>query len=113
MSIQKQINANPFAQPVTICLGRAVILEEFFEPNGTFKAFRNAEARLKELGYTVGSMCRDEPIGFAHESTCDYIAKWRNLDQEDISKLDGVMLSEDFRDGGVRIVFFNPVPNQL
>jgi len=108
MSIQKQIKANPFAQPVKICLGRTVILEEFFESCGTFKAFRKAEARLKELGYEVGSMCRNEPIGFAHKSTCSYVAKWHNLDQEDINKLDGVMLSEDFREGWVKIIFFNP-----
>lgn len=78
-----------------------------FDPNGTFKAFYAAEEYLKELGYAVGSMCRDEPIGFKHG---DYrIDKWYNLSSEDKEQLDGVMLPEpEFREGGAVILFFNP-----
>jgi hypothetical protein len=75
-------------------------------PSGTFQAFYEAEALVKELGYGVGSMCSSEPIGFAHGY--DYIAKWYNLDSEDKNRLDGLLLHDGgFREGGVKIVFFN------
>ena len=97
------------AEPVKTCLGRVVILEEHFPPSGTFRAFYKAEARLKELGYVTGSMCRDEPIGFVFGDKFDYVAKWYNLSFQERELLDGVMLSENFREGGVKIIFFNPI----
>ena len=89
-------------------LGREILHTETFQPAGTFKAFYNAESRLNELGYTIGSMCRNEPIGFADADKCHYVAKWHNIDREDKGKLDGVMVSDDFREGGATIVFFTP-----
>lgn len=74
--------------------------------SGTFKAFYEAETLVKELGYRVGSMCASEPIGFA--LGYDYIAKWYNIDREDRSRLDGLLLHDGgFREGGVKVVFFN------
>ena len=89
-------------------LGREILHTETFQPADAFRAFYNAESRLNELGYTIGSMCRNEPIGFADADKCDYIAKWYNIDREDKGKLDGVMVSEDFRESGATIVFFTP-----
>jgi hypothetical protein len=89
-------------------LGREILHTETFPPAGTFQAFYAAEKRLKELGYTVGSMCRTEPIGFANADAVGYVAKWYNLSQDDKGQLDGVMASDDFREGGVTIVFFTP-----
>ena len=89
-------------------LDREILHTETFPPAGTFQAFYNAEKRLKELGYVTGSMCRTEPIGFADAEVVDYVAKWYNIDKEDKGKLDGVMASDDFREGGVTIVFFTP-----
>jgi hypothetical protein len=89
-------------------LGREILHTETFPPAGTFQAFYNAENRLKELGYTTGSMCRHEPIGFADADKCDYVAKWYNLSQDDKGQLDGVMVSDDFREGGATLVFFTP-----
>jgi len=80
---------------------------ETFPANGTFSAYHAAENRLKELGYTIGSMCRDEPIGFADAKKYNYVAKWYNLSREDKELLDGVMVSSDFREGSVDILFFN------
>ncbi len=108
----KTIKLNKDATPVKICLGRVVILEEYFPPSGTFQAFYKAEARLKELGYVAGSMCGGEPIGFVHSEKYDYVAKWRNLRSKEIALLDGVMLSENFREGGVKIIFFNPIKKE-
>jgi hypothetical protein len=46
-------------------MNRPVIKSITIEAKGTFSAFYEAEKLLREEGYTVGSMCRDEPIGFA------------------------------------------------
>jgi len=78
-----------------------------FPANGTFMSYYEAERHLKDLGYSVGSMCRNEPIGFKHGEL--YVAKWYNLSKEDKENLDGVMLPEpDFREGSSIILFFNP-----
>ena len=73
---------------------------------GTFTAIHEAEAFVRDLGYTVGSMCGGEPIGFA--LGYDYVAKWYNIDHGDRSRLDGLLLHDGgFREGGVKVVFFN------
>lgn len=90
-------------------LGRTVLYSEEFQPAGTFEAYHNAEARLRDLGYTIGSMCASEPIGFADENVCDYVAKWYNIPKEEKKLLDGVMIPlGGFREGGARIIFFTP-----
>jgi hypothetical protein len=86
---------------------REIVHAVDFPANGTFQAFYEAERHLKDLGYSVGSMCRQEPIGFAYDA--NYVAKWYNLSKEDKTHLDGVMLPQDeFREGGAIILFFNP-----
>lgn len=78
-----------------------------FPASGTFEAFYAAEEYLKQLDYSVGSMCSGEPIGFKHGNL--HIAKWYNLSKEEKAQLDGVMIPEpDFREGGVVIIFLNP-----
>lgn len=92
-----------------IYLGRKVLYSEEFKPGETFEAYYNAVGRLKELGYTIGSMCSQEPIGFADNNHCDYVAKWYNIPNEEKQLLDGVMIPVgDFREGGAKILFFNP-----
>jgi hypothetical protein len=88
-------------------LGREILHVEEFAPAGTFQAFYNAQKRLKELGYEVGSMCGSEPIGFADADEYGYISKWRNMSREDQNLLDGVMISKGFREDGVTLLFFN------
>ena len=86
---------------------REIVHAVDFPANGTFKAFYAAENHLKDLGYCVGSMCRQEPIGFAYDT--DYVAKWYNLSSSDKAQLDGVILPQDeFREGGAIILFLTP-----
>jgi hypothetical protein len=89
-----------------IYLNRPVIWSREYKPAGTFEAFHQAQAFLGELGYTIGSMCLQDPIGFADSDKVDYIAKWYNIEAADRAKLDGVIISDDFREGGCRILFF-------
>lgn len=88
--------------------GRKVLWAKSFPANGTFQAYYAAEQFLRELGYVVGSMCRNEPIGFADDDTYDYVAKWYNIDVSDRLRLDGVMISDDFREGNVDVLFLTP-----
>jgi hypothetical protein len=71
---------------------------------GTFESVNEAIRILKDRGYEIGSMSGSQPIGFA--KGYGYIAKWYNLSKSDIEKLDGVIISDDFREGSVKIVTF-------
>lgn len=88
-------------------LNRDIVHIEIFKGDGTFKAYYEAYNKLKDYGYMIGSMCGDSPIGFKDIDVCSYISKWYNMDSNDKTLLDGVMISTDFREGEVYIVFFN------
>jgi hypothetical protein len=79
-----------------------------FEACGTFCAINKAQSFLRELGYTIGSMERNNPIGFADDEKYGYVSKWNNMNPTEHKLLDGVIISNDFREGGVKILFFNP-----
>jgi hypothetical protein len=88
-------------------LGREVVKRVNVKVEGTFSSVSEAEKQLRELGYRIGSMCGGEPIGFACGEKYEYIAKWRNIDPSDRNKVDGVMISDDWREGSVDIIWFN------
>ena len=83
--------------------------KESEDPRATWGAFREAEDLLRSQGYSIGSMCGPEPIGFAPADQYKYIAKWYNLGREDIKLLHGVIVADGgFRDGGMWILYFIP-----
>lgn len=88
--------------------GRNVLVAKQFEPNGTFTAITEARELLKASGYTIGSMQRDNPIGFADATKYAGVSKWDNMDKNDKALLDGVIIpyKGDFREGGAEIIFF-------
>ena len=88
-------------------LGREVVKKVNIKVDGTFSSVYEAEKQLRELGYTIGSMCGGEPIGFACGEKYNYISKWYNMNRDEHSLLDGVMISNDWREGSVDIIWFN------
>lgn len=88
-------------------LGREVVKSVNVKVEGTFKSVYEAEKQLRELGYSIGSMCGGEPIGFACGEKYDYISKWYNMTGAEHNLLDGVMVSNDWREGSVDIIWFN------
>jgi hypothetical protein len=89
-------------------LNRRVVDVVTVEASGTFGAIREAEEILKEQGFRIGSMCYNEPIGFAPADKYKHIAKWHNIETKDYSKLHGVLLPiGGFREGAVEIVYLN------
>jgi len=88
-------------------LDRNVDKTEYFAGDGSsFSAVNQAQKKAKELGYAIGSMDSDYPIGLADSTKYSYIAKWSKTNHEDRAKLGGVLLSKDFRDGEVFLVVF-------
>lgn len=72
----------------------------------TFSAYYEAEKLLVSEGYVVGSMCRDEPVGFAIAKKYNRVAKWTNLNSSEKKLLSGIMTSNDWREGDVKITYF-------
>ena len=75
-----------------------------FPANGTFGAYYEAKKVAKGFGFGVAPMCCDEPIAMVKDF--DFIAKWRNIAPSDRSKVEGGLLSTDFREGSVLMVIF-------
>lgn len=71
-----------------------------FEGKKDFEAFFKACDFLKSRGFSVGSMQRDDPIGI-RRGDWD-IAKWRNLSEDDMSKLDGT-IKGNMREGPLTV----------
>jgi hypothetical protein len=88
-------------------LGRDVVKKVNIKVEGTFSSVYEAERQLRELGYRVGSMSGSQPIGFACGEKYGYISKWYNMIKDEHNLLDGVMISDDWREGSVDIIWFN------
>jgi len=78
---------------------------DYVGENVPFSAFHQAEDWLKQLGYITGSMEMHQPIGFGPASYWDYISKGTRMNSVERRQLHGVILSNDFRGGEVRVVF--------
>jgi len=63
----------------------------------TFSINAAIESKVKELGYNIGSMCKDMPRALS--SSAEYIAKWYNIDVREYSRLDGITMCKDNRNG--------------
>lgn len=100
MKVKKNQRKNKMTKEILEDLiSKKLSIVKTFESNGeSFAAHRNATKWLNDQGYSIGSMERDKPIGVAKGEF--YISKWSKLGY-DRSKLDGAMVSSDFRDGTV------------
>lgn len=74
--------------------------EKTFSGDGAFRALWDAEAWLKERGYSSGPLCGDLPVGI--QLGDHLIHKWRNLSPAEIRALDGRMVGE-WRNGPVAV----------
>jgi len=75
-----------------------------FEGTNDFEAVNKAAAWCHEKGFSVGSMCRDEPIGLMYG---DYlVAKWKNMTPKERRTVDGKITSHNFRSGSVTVTVF-------
>lgn len=79
-----------------------------FAANGDFVAFDMASAFLRERGFSLGSMQRDDPIGVMFGDFC--IAKWRNMSERELGKLHG-QITGSKRHGPVHVTLFSNAPD--
>lgn len=90
-------------------LGREVKEQHEFKEEGTFQSFYSAQGWLRRCGYVYGSTCINSPVAVRKgEDFKDYDLpqKWKNLSEEDIASVDGVIVSRDFREGSVTVILF-------
>jgi len=105
---------------------RVIVYSKFFTATKTFNAISNAEKYLKDEGYENGSMYMNYPIpfmlrgktGIDDEGNTIITTKWGEerpliitkfdrLNKKNWEEMDGVIISDDFRDGDVYLLFFN------
>ena len=86
-------------------LGRKIVHKEKFPCTGIYEGYIAAESRLHELGYEIGHQFKNDPIAFSKNNK--KLGKWQNIREDELSQLDGVILSEDFRECSCEVLFFN------
>jgi hypothetical protein len=88
-------------------LGRIVTEEKIFENTGPlFSGMYAAEEFLRSEGWVYGSTCaKSDLVGFHHPSI-EITQKWHNYDERCKKLIAGVMQSSDYRNGSVKIIFF-------
>lgn len=63
-----------------------------FQNDGSdFSGYRAATAWLERLGFVIGSMQREAPIGILRAEIACAIAKWPNLSEAERGALDGAI----------------------
>lgn len=92
--------------------GRVIKEQLLFKVDGTFQSLYSAQRWCDENDYIYGSSCKDRKTG----GNCpiaikkgEYLLpqKWIHFDKEDKALVDGVIVSNDFREGEVIIFIFN------
>ena len=84
-------------------------ISKTFISKGDFAAFYLAEIWLKNHGFSLGSMQRDDPIGVMYGEYT--ISKWRHLNDTDRALLHG-QLTGDKRNGPVILEIFGSAPEE-
>ena len=87
-------------------------MKKIFENDGTeFSAYHAACRFVASLGFAIGSMERDQPIGLYREPAT--ISKWTRMTQDEHDALDGFLESPDFRTGTVMVTLHDEVIAEL
>lgn len=87
-------------------LGRIVKEKHTFNEKGTFESFYSAQTWCAANGYEEGSMCSPMPIAIM-KGEYNLPWKWKNLNAKERSMVDGVIVSNNFREEEVTIYIFN------
>jgi hypothetical protein len=96
--------------------GRVILYVENFDPesDARFQTYERASQRLIKLGYTIGSMEGRQPIGFMPKPypftsrMINHVPKWSKLFSEIKENLHGAMISDDWRNGRIQILWWEP-----
>lgn len=91
-------------ETVNAYLGKKIKEKHEFNVQGTFESYYAASSWAKANGYEAGSMDGYNPIALMKDY--NYVAKWHNLNKEERATVDGVMISDYFREKPVTILIF-------
>lgn len=86
-------------------LGREVKERITFKAEGTFQSYYLAQRWCTENGYEEGSMCGHLPIAIM-KGEYDLPWKWKNMSQKQKNNVDGVIISNYFREEQCEIILF-------
>jgi hypothetical protein len=86
--------------------GREIKKEHSFKVEVTFESVYAAYRWCTENGYEDGSMCSLMPIAIM-KGKYNLPQKWKNMTTAQRNSVDGVIISNDFREGEVIIYIFN------
>ena len=90
-------------QKYTKLIGKEIENQITITSNKTFGALTTAEELIESRGWSHGRCELDKPIPFIKEKEI-YIAKWTNIEPHEYNRIDGILLSNDFREGSVTII---------
>lgn len=91
-------------------LGRKIHTQQNFKKkeDRPFDALYQAQSYLNDLGYSYGSLSvTSSPNIAVKKGEYDLPQKWHNFDKKEISLIDGVIRSLDYREGQVTVMLFN------
>ena len=89
-------------------LGRIVKSRLDFTEPGTFQSRYAAQRYLTDYGFDYGSLDVPNPVAFV-KGEYELPWKWHNINSAGKELIDGVMVSNDWREGTVTLVFFEPL----
>lgn len=97
----------------SVYLGRDVKFKKVFSfvnDELPFYSLYESQHWLRNNGFVYGSLCGDAPIAIVkgEDFSCYNLPeKWKNFSDEDKSLINGVLVSDDFRNAPVRLFVFN------
>jgi hypothetical protein len=86
-------------------LGRPVKQFHSFEESGTFNSYYKALKWLSDNGYKYGSTSIGNPMPVMKDKY-EIHQKWYNLTEGQRKNVDGVVISDDWREGEVKVILF-------
>lgn len=80
-----------------------------FKKDGDFQSLYSAQEYLNKNGFVYGSLCGDLPVAIVKgKDFSDYKLpeKWKNFSDKEKNQVDGIIKSNDFRNGIVVVLIF-------
>jgi hypothetical protein len=84
-----------FGEPAGRC-------ETIHSDGSTFSICRELEQHCREMGWSIGTLCANQPRAIAYKSAM--IHKWDNISAREYCNIDAVAIASDPRNGDVAYI---------
>lgn len=85
---------------------RKILIEKTFKEEGTFQGMYAAQKWLHDEGYSYGSTTRHSDPVAIRKGEYDLPQKWHNFSALGRQSVDGIMTSNDWREGEVKVIIY-------